>query len=274
MDAHESSTEKGDEKTGRPDTNAGASVVRRNTVTSHTSLDSYDSALGDDADVDDLDPLNDEMDNAEIHRRKKAQLAANGAYRGRKEHKATPNGVTGPEYQSMPRSEDLEMEDLGNDEGLSDDEETGLTKIDKRRRKRRRRATTDLDARIGGSTMTANQEQKLADKAVLRSMIINVILIGSWYFFSLTLSIVGHQYFEMEQASDHIYSITSGCSVRSIWTSTSPYSSHVSTCLCSSALLPWSFSSFPHCALATTALQTLTTRRDLQETPRRPRSHL
>ena len=198
MDARRTSPRKGEEQTGLPD-QKGRYVGhdRRNSTTSHTSLDSYDSALGDDADVDDLDPLNPEMDSAEVHRRKKAQMVANGGLHGRKEPEddksIVPNGTKDHEsdFSSTSRGDDMEMEELDDEEGLSDDEETGLTKIDKRKRKRRRRTTTGLDVRIGGSTMTAKQEQKIADKAVLRSLIINIILIGSWYFFSLSLSIVG-----------------------------------------------------------------------------------
>ena len=197
MDAHNSSIRKGEEQSGFPDQETrDAGHNRRNSTFSHTSFDSYDSALGDDVGVEDLDPLNPEMDSAEIHRRKKAQLVANGGLHGRKEHESdkplVPNGTKGPESDLSPvfKGEDMEMEELGDEEGLSDDEETGLTKIDKRKRKKRRRTTIGLDARIGGSTMTAKQEQKIADKAVLRSLIINIILIGSWYFFSLSLSIV------------------------------------------------------------------------------------
>ena len=193
MDAHEESTRKGDEKTGYlKQTNGDATAIGRHSIASRTSQDSYDSALGDDADVDDLDPLNNEMDNAEVHRRRKAQLAAKGAHgerNGSITNKASlSNGMV--DYPSRSGGDDIEMEEIDDEEGLSDDEETGLTKIDKRRRKRRRRTTTDLDARIGGSAMTADQEQKLADKAVWRALVINVILIASWYFFSLSLSIV------------------------------------------------------------------------------------
>ena len=198
MDAHKPNPRKGEEHTGPPDQKErGSGHSRQESTASHTSLDSYDSALGNDADVDDLDLLNPEMDSAEIHRRKKAQMIASGGLHGRKEHEDVqpllPNEIKSRDSDFFPtfRGEDMEMEDLGDEQGLSDDEETGLTKAEKRKRTGRRRTTTGLDARIGGNTMTAKQEQEIADKAVLRSLIINVILIGSWYFFSLSLSIVG-----------------------------------------------------------------------------------
>lgn len=196
MDVHETSTRAGEEPT-RPlnQTISHTGHRRRPSTASHASLDSYDSALGDDADVDDLDPLNPDMDATEFHRRKKAQLKASGEAHSKKSHernkRVTANGVKGhPSDSSGSPIEDLEMEEMRDEDGLLDDEETGLTRVDKKRRKRRRRRDTDLDARIGGGGMTAKQEQKIADKAVLRSLIVNIMLIGSWYFFSLSLSIV------------------------------------------------------------------------------------
>ena len=196
MDAHNPKVREEEEQQEPPNrTNRDAGHNRRPSTASHTSLDSYDSGLGNDADVDDLDPLNPDMDNVEIHRRKKAQMMANGETHGMKnrgdDKRLMLNGTKGPELgSSQSPNEEMEMEELGDEDSLSDDEETGLRKADKKKRKRRRRRDTDLDARIGGSTMTAKQEQKVADKAVLRSLIINIILIGSWYFFSLSLSIV------------------------------------------------------------------------------------
>lgn len=168
---------------------------RRRSTASQASLDSYDSALGDDADLDDLDPLNPDMDTADFHRRKKAQMMSNGGTHGKSyragEKRVTPNGAKSHQVGlSGTDDEDMELEEMIDEDGLSDDEETGLTKTDKRKRKKRRRRDTGLDARIGGSGMTAKQEQKLVDRAVMKSLTVNVILIGSWYFFSLTLSIV------------------------------------------------------------------------------------
>lgn len=196
MDAHKSSTTLGGDTAGsQSETSNGVGHYRRQSTASQASLDSYDSALGDDADVDDLDPLNPDMDTAEFHRRKKTQMTANGGTHGKKyreedKHAAPKEAMGHQSGLSVSPNEEVELEEIGEEDGLSDDEETGLTKTDKRKRRKRRRRDTDLAARVGGSGMTAKQEQKIADKAVLRSLFVNIALIGSWYFFSLSLSIV------------------------------------------------------------------------------------
>ncbi|PBP18408.1 triose-phosphate transporter [Diplocarpon rosae] len=65
-------------------------------------------------------------------------------------------------------SDDLELEDLS-DEGLQDDEETGLTGKDKKRRKKRRRRNTLLDHRVAegtGKAVISAEEKKEADQNV------------------------------------------------------------------------------------------------------------
>lgn len=88
-------------------------------------------------------------------------------------------------------SEDLELDNLSED-GLQDDEETGLTGRDKGKRKQQRRRNTLLDNRIAGDS-TANvtvEEKKEADRDVLKRSLVNGLLIGLWYLFSLSISIV------------------------------------------------------------------------------------
>lgn len=94
-------------------------------------------------------------------------------------------------------SDELEMDDLS-DDGLQDDEETGLTGKDKDRRKRRRRRNTLLDERI--AVTITDEEKKEADQNVLKKGIINGILIGLWYLFSLSISIYNKWMF----SSDHL----------------------------------------------------------------------
>lgn len=79
------------------------------------------------------------------------------------------------------------------DDEILDDEETGLTAADKGKRRGRRRRNTLLDERIVASDykITAEEEQRLADQNVFRRSLINVSLIGLWYLFSLTISLVG-----------------------------------------------------------------------------------
>lgn len=86
-------------------------------------------------------------------------------------------------------SEDMELDDLS-DDGLQDDEETGLTGKDKDKRKRRRRRNTLMDQRVAADVKITEEERKEADQFVLRNLLLNGSLIGLWYLFSLSISIV------------------------------------------------------------------------------------
>jgi solute carrier family 35 protein C2 len=86
-------------------------------------------------------------------------------------------------------SEDVEMEALS-DDGLQDDEETGLTGKDKGRRRRKRRRNTLLDNRIAAELKITAEEKKEADQNVVKRSLINGLLIGLWYLFSLSISLV------------------------------------------------------------------------------------
>lgn len=87
-------------------------------------------------------------------------------------------------------SEDVELDDLSEEEGLQDDEETGLTGKDKKRRKRKRRRNTLMDHRVAADVTITADEKKEADQTVLKNLLINGTLIGLWYLFSLSISIV------------------------------------------------------------------------------------
>lgn len=76
------------------------------------------------------------------------------------------------------------------DEDLHDDEETGLTRKDKRRVQKKRRKNTRLDQRIVLEKNLTADEQKEADQDVFRKLMINGGLILLWYFFSLSISLV------------------------------------------------------------------------------------
>ena len=86
-------------------------------------------------------------------------------------------------------SEDVEMEALSED-GLQDDEETGLTGKDKGRRKRKRRRNTLMDQRIAADLTITAEEKKEADQNVVKKSLINGLLIALWYLFSLSISLV------------------------------------------------------------------------------------
>jgi len=92
----------------------------------------------------------------------------------------------------MSTSDDVELADLSEEDGLQDDEETGLTGKDKSKRKRRKRRNTLLDQRVAGDVKITAEEKKEADQNVFKKSLINGLLIGLWYLFSLSISIVYH----------------------------------------------------------------------------------
>ncbi|KAL8908015.1 MAG: hypothetical protein Q9171_005624 [Xanthocarpia ochracea] len=92
-------------------------------------------------------------------------------------------------YSIHSTSEDVEMEPLASDDALTDDEETGLTGKDKRKRKRRRTLNTKLDERVAGSSGATPSGWSLADRNVIKASLINILLIASWYLFSVSISV-------------------------------------------------------------------------------------
>jgi solute carrier family 35 protein C2 len=81
---------------------------------------------------------------------------------------------------SKTESTDLELDDMRSEDGLEDDEETGLTGRDRRRRRRRKRRNTRLDQRIVEDPGYSKEEEKLANQNLMRSILINAVLIGLW----------------------------------------------------------------------------------------------
>lgn len=75
------------------------------------------------------------------------------------------------------------------DEDLHDDEETGLTARDRKRKQKKRRRNTLLDQRIARDRIT-EEERKEADQNVVKKLAVNGTLIGLWYLFSLSISLV------------------------------------------------------------------------------------
>jgi solute carrier family 35 protein C2 len=111
---------------------------------------------------------------------KRHRSAQGIAEEGEEEYSSDAERSAG-DSDSHSDSTDLELDDMSAD-GLEDDEETGLTKRDRRRRRRRKRRNTLLDQRIVPSTDTyTKEEKKLADQNLIKSMLINAVLIGLWY---------------------------------------------------------------------------------------------
>ncbi|KAI1386575.1 triose-phosphate transporter family-domain-containing protein [Hypoxylon trugodes] len=95
------------------------------------------------------------------------------------------------------RSDDKSEGDLS-EEDLHDDEETGLTKKDRRRKQAKRRRNTRLDQRIARDKIT-DEERKEADQNVVKKLVINAVLIGLWYLFSLSISLYNKWMFDAGQ---------------------------------------------------------------------------
>lgn len=94
------------------------------------------------------------------------------------------------DFSSRSTSDDVELYHIASEDGLANDEETGLTRKDKSNRKRRKKKNALLDQRIIGTGKNLQQDGNSADKNVLRASLINALLIASWYLFSLSISIV------------------------------------------------------------------------------------
>ena len=101
--------------------------------------------------------------------------------------------VAGQEEESTASrspSEELEMNDMTSENGDETDEETGLTSKERRRYHERNMARNQLDVRIAGTSSMTKEEKWDADKNVVKTLLVNALLIVSWYTFSITLSIV------------------------------------------------------------------------------------
>jgi solute carrier family 35 protein C2 len=107
------------------------------------------------------------------HRRRRSDHIA-------EEGEESPSDAERSDSESRSDSTDFELDDMSAD-GLDDDEETGLTKRDRRRRRRRKRRNTLLDQRVVPTDTYTKEEKKLADQNLIKSMLINSVLIGAWY---------------------------------------------------------------------------------------------
>lgn len=79
-------------------------------------------------------------------------------------------------------------------DAVNDDEETGLTSAERAKRKQERKRRTRLDERVAGTASGAynisDSEEQTARSQVVKSLVINGVLIGMWYFFSISISVV------------------------------------------------------------------------------------
>ncbi|KAF2007699.1 TPT-domain-containing protein [Amniculicola lignicola CBS 123094] len=104
-------------------------------------------------------------------------------------------------------STDLELDDMRSEDGLVDDEETGLTGNDRRRRRRRKRRNTRLDQRVVEDAKYTKEEEKRADQNLLHSMLVNGALIGLWYLFSISISVYNKWMFKQDKGDGKVENI-------------------------------------------------------------------
>lgn len=101
----------------------------------------------------------------------------------------------------------MEMEDIeSEDETLADDEETGLTEPERKKRTLRKAKNSRLDEQVngtasirsgisgtsgasGGGGSIGTTEEKLVKPTLIKNIILNAVLIGLWYTFSISISV-------------------------------------------------------------------------------------
>lgn len=161
-------------------------------------------------------------------------------------HAESPHSYEEDETNPVSSGSDWEMDDIRSDEGLEDDEETGLTIQDRQKRTRRKRRNTLADERIVPDGEISKEEERLATASFMRNAIINSILIGLWYTFSISISVVSQTLcpgFEVHYS--HISSTTNGCSQKATSTSISLFSPPAYTCSYNFVFLRSFYISFP-----------------------------
>ena len=81
---------------------------------------------------------------------------------------------------SVSPNREFEHDNQPSDNGITDDEETGLTNEHKAERRRRRQNRVTVDERIAGTSNVTKTERTLADRSVFKASLVNALLIGLW----------------------------------------------------------------------------------------------
>ena len=105
------------------------------------------------------------------------------------EHEPLTAEDTDASEHSSVAIDNRDLDVMSSDDDDHYDEETGLTANQKRQRRRRRRQRRKLDARIADGKHGIFQLD-LADRNVVKRLVVNAGLILLWYIFSLSISIV------------------------------------------------------------------------------------
>ena len=103
-------------------------------------------------------------------------------------------------------SSDLDLDELhSNDEDLTDDEETGLTHSERKHRRRRKQQHTLLDERIASTPhrQPPKPEDAIVTSSLLRTTLLNGLLIALWYTFSITISVYNKWMFSKDNLDFH-----------------------------------------------------------------------
>ncbi|KAG9248526.1 triose-phosphate transporter family-domain-containing protein [Calycina marina] len=189
------------------------SLPRSGSIRSDEELESPHAAAA----LADINPTQNMVPEGSGHRRRKSSLLGSivtdvQASAKRSRTKSPPTGGNSSSIQEESKPGDggdtssndrLELEDLSEEDGLQDDEETGLTGKNRAKRKRRKRRNTLLDHRIAGEAQVTAEEKKEADQNVLKRSLVNALLIGLWYIFSLSISIYNKWMFDPKHLDFH-----------------------------------------------------------------------
>ena len=127
-------------------------------------------------------------------RRKSGSLIQNGHTRAKSAH------VEGDDIEPGINRRGTEMDDIeSEDETLADDEETGLTEPERKQRTIRKSKSARLDAQVNSGAASIRSgiseasmgttEEKLVKPTLIKNMVLNAVLIGLWYSFSISISV-------------------------------------------------------------------------------------
>ncbi|TLD26512.1 hypothetical protein PspLS_04469 [Pyricularia sp. CBS 133598] len=143
----------------------------------------------------------DSMAASQGHRRRRSTHTS-PATRSRGPDDRKPHGTADDRDNEVQggRQLDTDDDDSGlSDEDLHDDEEAGLTRKHRDRKRDKRRRNTQFDQRIVRGGTISEEEKREADKNVMRNLVINAVLIGLWYLFSLGISIYNKWMFDSKE---------------------------------------------------------------------------
>ncbi|TGO70354.1 hypothetical protein BOTNAR_0001g00290 [Botryotinia narcissicola] len=163
----------------------------------------------------DLHPTDTNMDSHPSgHRRRRSSMMNNldGSLRAPRAKRSPRTSTIGVDSKSGDRvsdddsrstSDDMELNHFSEEGDLQDDEETGLTAKSKAKRKKKKIRHQSMDHRIAGEIKVTKDEKKEADWNVVRKSLMNGVLIGLWYTFSLSISIYNKWMFDPKHLNFH-----------------------------------------------------------------------